>query len=55
MLLGDAAVPEMAGAAVEPMGTLAQLSAAKLPNGLRKEVFGFLPYWMLTDSRRWPR
>ncbi len=32
------------------MGTLAQLSAARLPNGLRKEVFGFLPYWMLTDS-----
>ena len=40
----------MAGAAVEPMGTLAQVSAAGLPNGLRKEVFGFLPYWMLTDS-----
>ncbi|HET9540253.1 MAG TPA: glycosyl hydrolase family 18 protein [Candidatus Limnocylindria bacterium] len=34
----------------EPMGSVAQLSAAKLPNGLRKEVFGFLPYWMLTDS-----
>ncbi len=40
----------MAGATVEPMGTMAQLSAARLPNGLRKEVFGFLPYWMLTDS-----
>ena len=50
MLLGDAAEPEMAGAAVEPMGTVAQLSAAGLPNGLRKEVFGFLPYWMLTDA-----
>jgi spore germination protein YaaH len=23
---------------------------ASLPNGLRKEVLGFLPYWMLTDS-----
>ena len=26
------------------------LAARSLPNGLRKEVFGFLPYWMLTDS-----
>ncbi|HEX2194086.1 MAG TPA: glycosyl hydrolase family 18 protein [Candidatus Limnocylindria bacterium] len=25
-------------------------AAARLPNGLRKEVFGFLPYWMLTDA-----
>jgi spore germination protein YaaH len=50
VLLGEAAEPEMTGAAVEPSGTLAQLSAARLPNGLRKEVFGFLPYWMLTDS-----
>ena len=50
VLLGPALEPEMAGASVEPMGTLAELSAARLPNGLRKEVFGFLPYWMLTDS-----
>jgi spore germination protein YaaH/uncharacterized protein YraI len=27
-----------------------ELSVAGLPNGLRKEVFGFLPYWMLTES-----
>ena len=26
------------------------LSAQSLPNGLRKEVFGFLPYWMLSDT-----
>ncbi|HEX6128236.1 MAG TPA: glycosyl hydrolase family 18 protein [Candidatus Limnocylindria bacterium] len=33
------------------VGTLSEpLTAAGLPNGLRKEVFGFLPYWMLTDS-----
>jgi spore germination protein YaaH len=50
VLLGPAQAPEMAGTAVEPMGTLAQVSAAGRPNGLRKEVFGFLPYWMLTDS-----
>ncbi|HKO34783.1 MAG TPA: glycosyl hydrolase family 18 protein [Candidatus Limnocylindria bacterium] len=50
VLLGETAEPEMAGAAIEPMGTLSQLSAARLPNGLRKEVFGFLPYWMLTDD-----
>ena len=32
-------------------GSAAELGAiAKLPNGLRKEVFGFLPYWMLNDS-----
>ena len=28
----------------------APLTVSGLPNGLRKEVFGFLPYWMLTDS-----
>lgn len=33
------------------IGTLAQpLAPSGLPNGLRKEVFGFLPYWMLTDA-----
>jgi spore germination protein YaaH len=25
-------------------------AGSDLPNGLRKEVFGFLPYWMLTDG-----
>lgn len=28
----------------------APLAANGLPNGLRKQVFGFLPYWMLTDA-----
>jgi spore germination protein YaaH len=50
VLLGSADEPEMAGASLEPMGTLSQVSASGLPNGLRKEVFGFLPYWMLTDA-----
>ncbi|HEX5578479.1 MAG TPA: glycosyl hydrolase family 18 protein, partial [Candidatus Limnocylindria bacterium] len=53
VLLEEAGEPAMAGASVDPLGTLsegAQVSAAGLPNGLRKEVFGFLPYWMLTDS-----
>jgi spore germination protein YaaH len=27
-----------------------QATLTSLPNGLRKEVLGFLPYWMLTDS-----
>jgi spore germination protein YaaH len=36
----------------DPDGSLTtqQLTVAGLPNGLRKEVFGFLPYWMLTAS-----
>lgn len=53
VVLDDAGEPEMASASVDPLGTLAegsQLSATGLPNGLRKEVFGFLPYWMLTGS-----
>jgi spore germination protein YaaH len=43
-LIGSAPTlsPDLAGAA--------RTQAAGLPNGLRKEVFGFLPYWMLTDS-----
>jgi spore germination protein YaaH/uncharacterized protein YraI len=51
VLLSAAGEPQMAGAGLEPIGTLAEpLAVAGLPNGLRKEVFGFLPYWMLTDS-----
>jgi spore germination protein YaaH len=50
VVLNAANQPEMAGAAIQPMGTLAQVSTTGLPNGLRKEVFGFLPYWMLTDA-----
>jgi spore germination protein YaaH len=53
VLLDEAGEPVMAASAVDPIGALAegtQLSATGLPNGLRKEVFGFLPYWMLTDS-----
>jgi spore germination protein YaaH len=38
-----------------PAGTEATLAAtAALPNGMRKEVFGFLPYWMLdAGSLQW--
>jgi len=51
ILLTDRGEPQMVGSAVEPMETMtAQLTAAGLPNGLRKQVFGFLPYWLLTDS-----
>jgi spore germination protein YaaH/uncharacterized protein YraI len=43
---------DLSRATAEMDGGLAtqELSVAELPNGLRKEVFGFLPYWMLTDS-----
>jgi spore germination protein YaaH len=46
------AEPDMAGtiAGLDGDVTAQQLSVTRLPNGLRKEVFGFLPYWMLTDS-----
>jgi len=51
ILLSPDGQVRMASDAVAPDGeAAAQLSAAGLPNGLRKEVFGFLPYWMLTDS-----
>ena len=34
--------------------TTATLATAIMPNGLRKEVLGFLPYWMLdADSLQW--
>jgi spore germination protein YaaH len=35
-----------------PAASLSLASAeGSLPNGLRKEVLGFLPYWMLTDAQ----
>ena len=39
----------------QPWSSEATLAAASsLPNGLRKEVLGFLPYWMLSDTAlRW--
>lgn len=47
---GDAGSSAVAllGLADPTMGTSAVTTA--LPNGLRKEVFGFLPYWMLDAS-----
>ncbi|HYN65071.1 MAG TPA: hypothetical protein VES36_10760, partial [Candidatus Limnocylindrales bacterium] len=51
ILLDRNGAPQAAGAAADLDGGLsAELSEAALPNGLRKEVFGFLPYWMLTDA-----
>jgi spore germination protein YaaH len=41
---GETSADNAIGSTVEPGTTQA------LPNGLRKEVFGFLPYWMLTDA-----
>ena len=32
------------------MSSPATLAATALPNGLKKQVFGFLPYWMLSAS-----
>jgi spore germination protein YaaH len=50
--LNIAGQPEIESAAAPtPMGALGEpLVVTGLPNGLRKQVFGFLPYWMLTDS-----
>ncbi|MEP6469411.1 MAG: glycosyl hydrolase family 18 protein [Chloroflexota bacterium] len=52
ILLNATGEPEIDGApVVRSMDALAEpLAVSGLPNGLRKEVFGFLPYWMLTDS-----
>ena len=52
-----ASIASGGGSRVAPLG-LAQPSAAPstlaataaLPNGMRREVFGFLPYWMLSAS-----
>ena len=33
-----------------PGQSAATLAATSLPNGMRKEVFGFLPYWMLSST-----
>jgi len=33
-----------------PGSAYATLAATSLPNGMRKEVFGFLPYWMLSAA-----
>jgi hypothetical protein len=41
-------------ALAEGSGTQATLAATGLPNGMRKEVLGFLPYWMLdAGSLQW--
>ena len=51
VLLNPDGEARMASGAVAPDGgAAAQVSVAGLPNGLRKEIFGFLPYWMLSDS-----
>jgi spore germination protein YaaH len=31
-------------------GGIGSVQATRLPNGLRKEIFGFLPYWMVNES-----
>ncbi|MBA3688565.1 MAG: SH3 domain-containing protein [Chloroflexi bacterium] len=41
-------------ALADPSRTQATLAATGLPNGMRKEVLGFLPYWMLdAGSLQW--
>ena len=37
-------------ATARPASRPSSLAAAVDPGGLRREVFGFLPYWELTDS-----
>ena len=54
--LSDDGTPMLSGGSVSgsavpgAAGITSQAYTAALPNGLRKEVFGFLPYWMLTDT-----
>ena len=52
--LGPMAEPTpnaMLASYVAPAAAAAPVSAAAaLPNGLRKEILGFLPYWMLSDT-----
>lgn len=44
-------IPPFDGPIVDPEAAIAaDLAAAVDPGGLRREVFGFLPYWELTDS-----
>ena len=51
---GDAAGRSAVEAAdrpyVDPTAPTSDLAAAVDPGGLKREVFGFLPYWELTDS-----
>jgi spore germination protein YaaH len=50
VLLSDGKASLASGSAA-PSGLLATpYTAAALPNGLRKEVLGFLPYWLLNDT-----
>jgi spore germination protein YaaH len=55
--LSPAAGPALAApvSLADPSATSATLATAlALPNGMRKEVFGFLPYWMLdAGSLQW--
>ncbi|MEX0888890.1 MAG: glycosyl hydrolase family 18 protein, partial [Chloroflexota bacterium] len=52
---GDIGTASLLGLADPSLGHDATL-AATLPNGLRKEVLGFLPYWMLSaDELQWMR
>ncbi|HSM38854.1 MAG TPA: glycosyl hydrolase family 18 protein, partial [Candidatus Limnocylindrales bacterium] len=52
ILLDGSGRPKVAPGVTSPTGgTLLQPQSTQgLPNGLRKEVLGFLPYWMLSDS-----
>jgi spore germination protein YaaH len=51
---GDEPSVELANGLLSPPGDGAALlgdgAIAGLPNGLRREVFGYLPYWYLTDA-----
>jgi len=40
----------LAAGTVAGISSTPTVATAALPNGLRKEVFGFLPYWMLSDT-----
>jgi spore germination protein YaaH/putative cell wall-binding protein len=48
--LATAQAPARGAAALGPLATTASGPAGPLPNGLRKEVLGFLPYWFMDPA-----
>lgn len=51
IVLSDGGGPKLlAAGTVAGIDSTATATTTALPNGLRKEVFGFLPYWMLSDT-----
>jgi spore germination protein YaaH len=50
VVLDDGEATAVDGVEVAPGTFSTEYTTSALPNGLRKEVLGFLPYWLLTDT-----